>query len=128
MSSNPKSDQDVAQALTRRARLLPTMSETLLAFKAGRAHRRSSTNFVDARPEKGAIILTNGDDGLLHFMWKNRTTGNVEEVRCFWASFGVIGSTHECGIGSYPFPIRCVVRQGSSNRRWKGVRTQVLFI
>ncbi|KAG6894226.1 hypothetical protein C0992_006983 [Termitomyces sp. T32_za158] len=55
------------------------MSDTLLAFKAGRAHRRPGTNFVDARPEKGAIVLTNGEDGLLHFMWKNRTTGNVEE-------------------------------------------------
>ncbi|KAG6850277.1 hypothetical protein H0H93_015534 [Arthromyces matolae] len=55
------------------------MSETLLAFKAGRAYRRPNTNFVDARPEKGAVILTNGDDGLLHFTWKNRTTDTIEE-------------------------------------------------
>ncbi|KAG6830700.1 hypothetical protein H0H92_015176 [Tricholoma furcatifolium] len=55
------------------------MSDTLLAFKAGRAYRRPGTNFVDAQPEKGAIHLMNSDDGLLHFMWKNRTTGNVEE-------------------------------------------------
>ncbi|KAG5648281.1 hypothetical protein DXG03_004851 [Asterophora parasitica] len=55
------------------------MSETLLAFKAGRAFRRPGTNFVDPSPEKGAISLTNGDDGLLHFTWKNRTNGQVEE-------------------------------------------------
>ncbi|KAF8073815.1 proteasome complex subunit Rpn13 ubiquitin receptor-domain-containing protein [Lyophyllum atratum] len=55
------------------------MAETLLAFKAGRAFRRPGTNLVDPRPEKGAIVLTNGDDGLLHFTWKNRSTGDVQE-------------------------------------------------
>ncbi|KAG5638263.1 hypothetical protein H0H81_001032 [Sphagnurus paluster] len=56
------------------------MAETLLAFKAGRAFRRPGTNFVDPRPEKGAIVLTNGEDGLLHFSWKNRTSGVIEEM------------------------------------------------
>jgi hypothetical protein len=56
------------------------MSETLLAFKAGRAFRREGTNIVEPSPTKGAIILSNGDDGLLHFIWKNRTTNDVEEV------------------------------------------------
>jgi 26S proteasome regulatory subunit N13 len=51
-----------------------------LAFKAGRAFRREGTNFVDPSPAKGAVILTNGEDGLLHFMWKNRATNNVDEV------------------------------------------------
>ncbi|KAI0074013.1 adhesion regulating molecule [Panus rudis PR-1116 ss-1] len=50
-----------------------------IAFKAGRAFRREGTNWVDPNPTKGAIILQNGDDGLLHFMWKNRTTNEVEE-------------------------------------------------
>lgn len=52
----------------------------LLAFKAGSASRREGTNFVDPNPTKGAIMLQNADDGLLHFLWKNRTTGEVEEV------------------------------------------------
>ena len=52
----------------------------ILAFKAGRALRRDSTNFVDPKPEKGAIILYDGEDDLLHFVWKDRTTGNVGEV------------------------------------------------
>jgi hypothetical protein len=53
---------------------------TLLAFKAGRAFRRGSTNFVDPDTTKGAIILKKEDD-LLHFIWKNRTTNQIEEVR-----------------------------------------------
>ena len=57
------------------------MSETRLAFKAGRAFRRGASNFVDPEPTKGAILLQNGEDGLLHFVWKNRTTNVVDEVR-----------------------------------------------
>lgn len=52
----------------------------LLAFKAGRAFRREGTNSVDPSPTKGAIILQKGDDDLLHFLWKNRSTNEVEEV------------------------------------------------
>ncbi|KAI6028081.1 hypothetical protein PISMIDRAFT_62306, partial [Pisolithus microcarpus 441] len=51
----------------------------LLAFKAGRSFRRSGSSFVDANPTKGAIVLSNGDDGLLHFMWKERPSGSVRE-------------------------------------------------
>ena len=56
-----------------------TMTD-LLAFKAGRAFRRDDTNFVDPSPTKGAIVLQKGDDELLHFIWKNRSTNEVEEV------------------------------------------------
>ena len=52
----------------------------ILAFKAGRALRRDGTNFVDPKPEKGAVILYDGEDDLLHLVWKDRTTGNVGEV------------------------------------------------
>lgn len=58
------------------------MSEIRLAFKAGRAFRREGTNYVDADPRKGAVLLQNGEDGLLHFIWKNRSTNEVEEVGC----------------------------------------------
>jgi 26S proteasome regulatory subunit N13 len=55
-------------------------SEILLAFKAGRAFRRDGTNTVEPSPAKGAVYVTNGEDGLLHFIWKNRVTNNIEEV------------------------------------------------
>ena len=54
--------------------------EILLAFKAGRAFRREGTNIVEPVPVKGAIYITNGEDGLLHFIWKDRVSNNIEEV------------------------------------------------
>ena len=68
----------------------------ILAFKAGRALRRDVTNFVDPKPEKGAIILYDGEDELLHFVWKDRNTGSVGEVRMtqtfkFYRSSGFTG-------------------------------------
>ena len=56
------------------------MTEILLAFKAGRAFRREGTNIVEPSPTKGAILITKGDDDLLHFIWKNRTTDQPEEA------------------------------------------------
>lgn len=74
-----------AVTLTRRAQnhIFQTFISTMphLAFKAGRAFRREGTNFIDPSPTKGAIMLQTGEDGLLHFMWKNRLTNEVEEVR-----------------------------------------------
>lgn len=51
-----------------------------MAFKAGRAFRRGDTNFVDPSPTKGAIYLTQEEDGLVHFKWKNRETNEYLEV------------------------------------------------
>lgn len=56
-----------------------TDSRTMMAFKAGRAFRRPGTNFVDASPVKGAIVLSKDETFLVHFMWKDRTTGEVGE-------------------------------------------------
>lgn len=55
-------------------------TQTLLSFKAGRSVRREGTNFVDATPGKGSVELLRGDDELLHLQWKNRVTGQVEDV------------------------------------------------
>lgn len=59
-------------------------ARTLLAFKAGRAQRREGTNFVDPEPTKGAIYIQ-VEDELLHFVWKNRSNGEVEEVGVFFS-------------------------------------------
>lgn len=60
---------------------LTTMADTRIAFKAGRAFRRENTNWVDPSATKGAVILQNGEDGLLHFIWKDRSSDEIEEVR-----------------------------------------------
>ena len=73
------------------------MTEPLLAFKAGRAFRREGTNFVDPSPTKGAIILSSGEDGLLHFIWKNRITGESEEV-CLIIEISVNWASDAVGI------------------------------
>ncbi|KIM43390.1 hypothetical protein M413DRAFT_444214 [Hebeloma cylindrosporum] len=54
-------------------------AEILLAFKAGRAFRREGSNVVEPSPTKGAVYLANGEDGLLHFIWRNRITNVIEE-------------------------------------------------
>lgn len=56
-------------------------TQTLLSFKAGRSFRREGSSFVDASPVKGSLELLRGDDELLHLLWKNRATGQVEDVR-----------------------------------------------
>jgi hypothetical protein len=66
-------------------------SDILLAFKAGRAFRRENSNTVEPSPTKGAILLMNGEDGLLHFQWKNRESSHVEEV-------GLLVQCHTNGV------------------------------
>ncbi|KAG0219129.1 hypothetical protein BGX31_011412 [Mortierella sp. GBA43] len=50
----------------------------LLEFKAGRCFRTSGTNIVKPDPAKGLVYLDE-EDGLMHFYWKNRTTGDTED-------------------------------------------------
>lgn len=84
----------------------------LLAFKAGRAIRREGTNFVDPNPTKGAIILQNGDDGLLHFIWKNRSTNEVEEDLILFPSDATFVKVLESSWGR-----TYVLKFSSSNQR-----------
>ncbi|BGP35536.1 hypothetical protein JCM10296v2_007376 [Rhodotorula toruloides] len=50
----------------------------LLQFKAGRAFRQGETNTVVAQPDRGLVYLQN-EDGLLHFYYKDLTSGAVAE-------------------------------------------------
>jgi 26S proteasome regulatory subunit N13 len=58
-----------------------THEKHLYAFKAGRAFRRGTTNFVDPAPEKGILSVRNEADGLLHLYWANRETQQVDLVK-----------------------------------------------
>ncbi|KAF8225873.1 adhesion regulating molecule [Tricholoma matsutake] len=88
------------------------MAEPLLGFKAGRALRREGTNIVDCDPAKGAILLSNGEDGLLHFMWKNRTTNEVEEDLILFPSDAIFSKVTQSSSGRV-----YVLKFSSSNQR-----------
>ncbi|KAG0094147.1 hypothetical protein BGZ92_006370 [Podila epicladia] len=53
-------------------------TSALLEFKAGRCFRQEGTNTVKPDPAKGLVYVEEQDE-LLHFFWKNRTTGEVED-------------------------------------------------
>eukprot|EP01006_Ploeotia_vitrea_P052737 TRINITY_DN67722_c1_g3_i1.p1 TRINITY_DN67722_c1_g3~~TRINITY_DN67722_c1_g3_i1.p1 ORF type:complete len:388 (-),score=99.43 TRINITY_DN67722_c1_g3_i1:864-2027(-) len=49
----------------------------LVTFRAGRMHKEGTTVKPDTR--KGQVSLTQSPDGLLHFQWKDRQNGRVED-------------------------------------------------
>lgn len=49
----------------------------LVEFRAGRLSLRDGVVTADRR--KGLLYLFQGDDSLLHFCWRDRTTGHVED-------------------------------------------------
>ena len=102
------------------------MTDPRIAFKAGRCYRRGNTNFVDADPAKGAIILQNGEDGLLHFIWKNRSTNTVGEVRVVCLQRGHARGADGAGVvGPDLVPWRGDARQGRPVCVGADVRPQV---
>jgi len=84
----------------------------LLAFKAGRAFRREGTNSVEPSPTKGAIVLQSGDDGLLHFLWKDRSTNEVEEDLILFPSDATFVKVSQSSWGR-----TYVLKFSSSNQR-----------
>lgn len=60
-----------------------TNSSYLVQFKAGKM--TYANNLVTPiRDKKGLLYLyQTPEDGLMHFCWKDRTTGSVEDVSCY---------------------------------------------
>ncbi|XP_030624616.1 proteasomal ubiquitin receptor ADRM1 isoform X3 [Chanos chanos] len=52
-------------------------SKYLVEFRAGKMTLKGSTVTPDKR--KGQVYIQQTDDSLIHFCWKDRTTGNVED-------------------------------------------------
>ena len=54
-------------------------SKNLVEFKAGKMNI-DDKNWVHADKRKGLVYIHRGPDGLIHFCWKDRTSGEVEDV------------------------------------------------
>eukprot|EP00099_Drosophila_melanogaster_P002343 NP_001137664.1 regulatory particle non-ATPase 13, isoform F [Drosophila melanogaster] len=52
-------------------------SSNLVEFRAGRMNMVGK--MVHPDPRKGLVYMTQSDDGLMHFCWKDRTSGKVED-------------------------------------------------
>lgn len=51
----------------------------LVEFKAGKMNLKG--NMVHPDKRKGLLYVYQSDDALMHFCWKDRQTGTVEDVR-----------------------------------------------
>ena len=53
-------------------------SKNLVEFRAGKMSMKGTTVTPDKR--KGLLYLYQSDDSLMHFCWKDRTSGTVDDV------------------------------------------------
>lgn len=55
-----------------------SQSKNLVEFKAGKMTMKGKMVHPDKR--KGLLYVLQSDDSLMHFCWKDRTSGTVEDV------------------------------------------------
>jgi len=53
-------------------------SKNLVEFKAGKMTMKGKMVYPDTR--KGQLYVCQSEDSLMHFCWKDRTTGVIEDV------------------------------------------------
>lgn len=67
-------------------------SKYLVEFRAGKMTLKGNVVTPDKR--KGTVYIQQSDDSLIHFCWKDRTSGNVDDVSNFklrtWPLFYVV--------------------------------------
>lgn len=56
-----------------------SQSKNLVEFRAGKMFMKGKMVHPDKR--KGLVYVYQSDDSLMHFCWKDRTSGSVEDVR-----------------------------------------------
>lgn len=67
----------------------------LVEFRAGKMSLKGTTVTPDKR--KGLVYIQQTDDSLIHFCWKDRTSGNVEDVSV-WACTVVRSEGHGAAL------------------------------
>lgn len=71
-------------------------SKYLVEFRAGKMTLKGNVVTPDKR--KGTVYIQQSDDSLIHFCWKDRTSGNVDDVSnhklmnlsCFCVTFPML--------------------------------------
>lgn len=58
-----------------------SQSKNLVEFRAGKMFMKGKMVHPDKR--KGMVYVYQSDDALMHFCWKDRTNGTVEDVSIF---------------------------------------------
>lgn len=74
-------------------------SKNLVEFKAGKMSMRGKMVYPDKR--KGLLYIHQSDDSLIHFCWKDRSSGVVEDVsgmRLLYLFFNSTKSLHGTNI------------------------------
>lgn len=65
-------------------------SKNLVEFKAGKMTMKGKMVHPDKR--KGLLYVYQSDDSLMHFCWKDRTSGTVEDVSILLLYLAVINA------------------------------------
>lgn len=73
-------------------------SKYLVEFRAGKMTLKGNVVTPDKR--KGMVYIQQSDDSLIHFCWKDRTSGNVDDVS-FWL-FTNVWTTHKHTLNQRP--------------------------
>lgn len=55
-------------------------TKNLVEFKAGKMTLKETMVYPDKR--KGLVYIYQSDDSLMHFCWKDRSNGSIEDVSC----------------------------------------------
>ncbi|CCJ30694.1 unnamed protein product [Pneumocystis jirovecii] len=81
------------------------IEEYIVSFKAGKMIREGNSTLVKADTRKGMVFMKVGHDDLVHFCWKDRTTGVVEDDFIIFPDEAKIFRIKECP-GNRVFALR----------------------
>jgi len=74
-------------------------NKPLVEFRAGRMDYTESTKKVTPDKRKGLVQLTQSGDSLMHFIWKDRTTGQVDPDLIIFPEEAVFKHVKQCTTG-----------------------------